>query len=375
MISFFAIFGGMKLRVFTVIYILTILRAVNQIAFSMAHNPILNAYRLRLKPTKDGDKIKFSDLMARLSNADEKDDGAQLFMDFFGKFLDKLRADEFVQNPKKQKAFTGYNLTQAEGRDANIMPDWEKHVIEGVVDGGRYGQARSIAKLEKKKEKSPVDISQIITDQYYFYLYTPLDSDLAVLILQSYTEDSIADVFLPFVMSTMKVEKFTFLPESESVMPNSVVEKYKENSKIKSYKYTRRVPSNTLYGEHVEDDHDEITIKIEITSKNGKPISSKEFWRKIFGNTTYGLGSKNRTKLSSFDEEKAVLQGTENNRQATWDIKKNFDLMPTQYLEGIIDIDNKGIPNFGQLKSYCEELLEEMKPEIYGSKYAKRPNF
>ena len=326
----------------------------------MAHNPIIEVFKIKLKPTTER-AVTFRAFFKKKNNITEIDD-TSLFKEYFNSFINNVDTKDFYKDKKSSKAFTAYDTKKQNDNPLNdtIRFHSELNVIEGVIEGGRYGQSRSKANLTNKKEKEEVKTTDIILDTFYFFLYTPLTSDIGVLVIQSYTEDSIKDVFINFLKPFFSTTGF-FNLNIENYTPKEYIEKFKEKSTIKGISFTKNVLINHYSKELSKEIEETYSIRIEVKPKTEKASISKvkniiEWLSPVkFNNKELGEFSK-RIYLGNDSTDKAAYYDLENDLET---------IKPKIYLENLIEIDEDGLPDFVQLKEFCFELLKTLKKEIY----------
>ena len=206
----------------------------------MAHNPKLEVYKIRLKPTTDK-VVTFRDFFKqKLSNITIGD--SDLFIDYFNNFISEIDNADFFKDKKNQKAFTAYDTKTRNENPLNdtIRIHSQSQIIEGVVEGGRYGQSRSMANMDNKMEKEKVKTDNIILDKFYFLIYSPLNSNTGIFMLQSYSEDSIKDVFTTFLKPFFSTDGFYNLC-IEAYTPQQYIDEFKKGAALKGISFTKNL--------------------------------------------------------------------------------------------------------------------------------------
>lgn len=328
----------------------------------MANNPKLEVYQVWLKPYKDEDKT-FRDFFIETNSSEnsEEDENSVIFQDFFKDLIKKIDTDDFINYTKKKKAFAAYDTKLIEGSTPTIKMGSTKNLIEGVIEGGRYGQSRNKASMKNKSEKEGIKEADIILDKFYFCLYTPMDSDLGILFLQCYSTDTISDIFTDFIRYHFNKQGVYRKAKVEKFVPRRLIEEFTDHSNIKKFTYTSRFVFDQLFSQSIGEIEEEFTIKIEATPKDGLPKESLGQWIDAIGKKMFG----NR-RLAEFNKGKVYLKNEQTKKETPFDISSDFEIKPVIYLEGRIDIGEDGIPNFEQLSDYCMKLLdEEVIPEMY----------
>lgn len=328
----------------------------------MAHNPKLEVYQVWLKPQKEEDKT-YRDFFVETNSAGntQEDENSVIFLDYFSDFIRRVDTDDFIANSKKKKAFTAYDTRPVGEYEPTIKIKSNSTIIEGTIEGGRYGQKRNKSSVGNKSEKEDINEVDIILDKFYFCLYTPLNSDLGILFIQSYSADTISDIFTDFIRSFFFKEGIYKKAKVEKFVPNRIVDEFRNISEIKKFAFSSRFVFDQMTNEPIGVVEEEFIIKVEVVSKNGLPKES-------LGNWINSIGSKvfSSRQLAKFNKGKVYLKNTETKKESPFDIDSDFDIKPIIYLEGRIAIEEDGLPNFEQLSDYCVSLLEnEIIPEMY----------
>lgn len=325
----------------------------------MAHSPKLEVYQIILKPRRDEDK-SFRDLITSKLNLNNNDDDTAIMFSFFRHFLHEIDADEFISNDTKKKAFTAYNTTpRIEGETTTINIHSEEKIIEGTIEGGKYGLSRNKSRMGHKADKEPLHIDDIILDTFYFLLYLPFDSKYGILLLQSYSSDTISDIFNSFLSKLFSSSRDFQKPKIEKFIPKDIIQEFKQNGVVTRFSFTSRYVEEEMPGLAFIENDNEVAVSIVITTKKGIALDDLNDFRENIENVdVFGK------QLSHFTNKKGYLINTEKNKGTPFKLNGG-EIQPIIYLEGIVEINN-GIPNFGQIKDFCFNLLEDtIKPEVY----------
>lgn len=327
----------------------------------MPQNPKLEIFQVYLKPLARTENT-FRKFVECKTNATYEADTQYsfIFTELFRIFIECIDTDVFIRNEHSKKAFTAYDTRPVDERGATIHPHSRHSVIEGTIEGGKYGSVRNKSTIINKAEKEHIDKPTIILDKFYFSLYCPLHNNLGILMIQSYSTDTISDIFTKFIESFFECTGFFRKAKVTKFIPQSIVDEFKNNGIVKSFSYSRKELAQNMAPQAITVEEDELTIKITIESKKGIPRGFLANWRNVLGMKKF-----NEHELRNFIEQKAVLQNKNTEKKATFDISRAVDIKPIIYLNDLIDLTDEGIPNFEQLKEYCLTLLfQTIIPEI-----------
>lgn len=328
----------------------------------MANNPKLEVYQVWLTPKGSKDKT-FRDFFIETNSkgSSRNDNNATIFLDFFNDFIHKIDTDDFIANSKKKKAFTAYDTRPVGKFDPSIKIHSNRCIIEGTIEGGRYGQKRNKSSFGSKLEKEDIKENDIILDKFYFCLFTPLNSDLGILFIQSYTTDTISDIFTEFIKSIFYQKGVYNKAKVEKFVPKRIADEFRNHSQIKRFKFSNRFVFDQMTNNPIGVEYEEFIIKVEAVSKNGLPKESLSNWLKSISSKLF-----DRRALGSFNNGKVYLKNTETTNESAFDINSDFDIKPVIYLRGRVEIKEDGLPNFEDLSKFCLTLLDkEIIPEVY----------
>lgn len=325
----------------------------------MAHNPKLDVLRLKLKPTTSR-AVTFKSFFTDNYYIGEKIPKSEntIFNKYFQRFITKIDTEEFFTEKTLQKAITAYNT---KGRNRTIAPHSGNFVLQGVIEGGRYGQTRNQASLRDKKGKRKLNVDDIILDTFYFFIYTPTNSDEGIAMIQSYTEDSIRDVFISFLKSFFSGNGYYGIVV-EPFVPKAYVEKFKEGAQLKGFSFTQNMifaEDLTTAGKKGEAQMFRIRIEASLPEGTDKSID------KITSKLKLLLKSKFQEKPLEEFKARVYVQNKSRKTGAYYDVEKDLDaIRPTIFLDDEINVNSDGMPDFAQLKDFCFNLLENVKKEI-----------
>jgi len=321
-------------------------------------NAKIEIYKFKLLNEKKTQNACFHNFLTANVAAEE----SEVFLDLFQKFRNKLDKEEF--HLKGKKGFTGFDLHKTEHSNPSILPDSKGNIIYGKLDGGQHGRKRGLSNVKRKSEKSEVSETKIITDTFYFLLYTPLDSNQGILFIQSIGSDNITKPLIDFIEKFFtKLETSYTKPKFERFIPNSIKEEFKQDSALKKMIFTETFIDKGYSTKGNFEKQNVYTIKIEVTSKENENKQVSDVINRIFS-----LGSilNNGRTLSEFGDKKVVIKNKRTGRNSNaFKLSNTFEIKPAIYLndyEGLI-VENE--INFDALHKFCLNMLEKVKNEIY----------
>lgn len=334
----------------------------------MAHLPKVEVFQLSItKVGKNNTVIAFGELMKRIVPREENEelDDDATFSRFFSHFIRRLDTETYFKDLTKKKAITVYQQNEDDTQNAinnTITSSVSENIIQGIIKGGSFGRKRFRSNINLKNDIDEISSENVIGDDFYFLLYTPLDFHCGILMIQSYQDSSIRDTFLKFIkqifnISTHRVKPKQFLPQKYETMFN-------DSYLLKNVSFSSTFNSNDISGsDDITEENNDYDVRIIVTPKNRNISGMGDITRVVsdFVSTTFS----NR-ELDNFDKKRVNLGNEGSVRGAYFDLGDSMKIRPVIYLAEI-DIDENSIPDFNQIKSKCNEILEEVKEEIYPS--------
>lgn len=322
----------------------------------MALNPILNIFQIQLKPTNDEFKT-FKDFTI-LKFGHQRNDN-QLFQVLSSNIIKELGETEFKKDSKSKKV-VGVKKS-AEINDAFTIHS-NKYILEGIIEGGKYDNLREYADINDKESRDLLGRDKGVLDLYYVYLYMPYDSDKGYLMIQSYTEESILSSFLNIIKPFFSLEKSFFNLKVTNYVPKKFIEEFANKSTVRVFNFKTVLPIGNSLRESQKIKTDAFEVTIELKPLNGKiPVDHNSISRTV--ETFRGIEFDGKS-LSDLDAR--VYISDSNKKKAHFDIDKQLEtIRPTIYLQDKIGIDEEtGLPNFSEMKLFCENLLAEIEDEV-----------
>ncbi|WP_306354113.1 hypothetical protein [Flavobacterium sp. '19STA2R22 D10 B1'] len=304
----------------------------------------LEVFTIALKPVAGYENNLFEDLLLNIPGINSDNN---LFKKFYQLFINHI---DLGYTEIRGKAFTLSTDTTQYGFDST------NEIIWGVLKGGPKGSGKTKSPIANREEEEDLN-GNVINDKYFFYLHFPLNSNVAYIFFQIYGGTSIRGEFIQHITDLFKISGKYNKPLLFPILPNSIRDEFKNNSKIVELSYINSVlassmTTNTEFSNLCE------KYKIEISIKPvGDNAISPE--RASLLNTVLSSLSFNNSPLSNVKKRKISLQNLSSKKTSTFELDTN-DVMPRIYLNGKIPFDTNGTPNFVNLKTFCDDLLTEL---------------
>jgi hypothetical protein len=304
----------------------------------------LEVFTIALKPITEHANNRFDDL---ISNIEGIDLNQNLFTEFYQLFINHI---DLGYTEIRNKAFTLTTNIEDYGIDAT------NHTFWGVLKGGSKGNGKTKSPIADREDEEDLS-GDVINDKYFFYLHFPLNSSYGYLFFQIYGGESIRKEFVQHITDLFKINGIYNKPTCSPILPNSIRDEFKNNSKIIEMSYIANSLSSSMT-EDVEFSNLCANYKTEISIKpTGDTRISPD--RIGFMNTILSNLNFNNTSLSISDKKKVSLQNLSSKKTSTFELDTN-DVMPRIYLDGKVPLDIYGTPNFSNLKLFCDNLLREL---------------
>jgi hypothetical protein len=330
----------------------------------MTHEPRLTVYTINLKPkskkTENSNRWLFRNIINEI-NQDTLED-SYIITELFRKFISALDRPEMYSDTNSQKCMTA-NQPDIESPDVNpnIILHSDQCIIEGKVEGGSYGRKRKKTSTLNKMVKSDVNEKDAITEDFYFLLYMPIQSNKSTLLIQSYNDDSIDSVMKKFWQNFFSHPSLFDRPSIKRFVPSNIIEDFKTDSTVSSLTFTTDVPGETLLESTstTSSRHFKVTVKI-TPIENDLSINEFEETATSLQDTLF----TRLMNLGQFTKKKGTLRDTATNKTTPFDLGTSFEIQPSILLSKYITISGDD-SDFEKIREYCFNLLDTIKPEIY----------
>jgi len=331
----------------------------------MKHEPRLTVYTLKVKPKnatiENSNRWLIRNIIGELNIEDNIKDSYAL-AELFKKFISSLDKPEMYSDDRTKKCITANQLNIGDSTvNPNIVLHTQKSIIEGTIEGGSYGRKRNKTNTGNKSIKSDVNESDAITEDFYFMLYIPLQSNKMTLLLQSYSDDSIDTVMKKFWKNFLSSPPSFNQPTIKRFVPESIIKDFKDNSSVSSLQFSSNIPGETLLESTHQSSNRNYKVTVQIIPSDDK-FSLKEFEEK---NEHIQKAYFTRLmNLGQFSKKKGVLVDNSTGKTSPFDLGTNFEIQPSILLSKYISI-NFDESDFERIRAYCFNLLESIKSEIY----------
>lgn len=328
----------------------------------MPHEPKLTVYIVTLTPASNNipwntNRWLFRNLIGQANTNPLTDH--QLMDAVFRKFIRDLDTPTMYSDTTSKKCMTANHSFNGNTVNQNISLHSSNFVIEGKVEGGTFGRKRNKTSILDKSDRSVVSERDAITEDFYFLFYSPLASNKCILMLQSYSDDTIDTVMKKFWKNFLSFSTVFNQPTVSKYIPPSIIKDFKRDSKVSSFTYTTDVPGATLLEAPTTSNPRSYKVTIKITPNDDLTIEEFENTAESLNNTNFsGLA------LGQFAKRRGQLKDISTHKVSPFELDSNFEVAPVIFLPKYIEI-NGDDSDFPRIKDFCFSLLQTIRPEIY----------
>ncbi|MBC73032.1 MAG: hypothetical protein CMH47_12350 [Muricauda sp.] len=274
-----------------------------------------------------------------------------LYERFVGMMLDEFE-NKFWLNQEKNKGIST--------RDIDFRP--AKSVIEGIINGGNTGYGHQIYNILNNEETvGEISEDQLASLPYYFKMWTPPNSQVGVLMVQSYSIGSINSLLLDFIKKIFSKYGATF--KRIIHIPKELRDSYIQRSSVKKVTFTSTIDNPNSRKKFNRAFEDSEGLKVTITVQGLKKRSIKGFLKRFNKSNPIGIDLKELGMEVPEDYTTKLYYEDEDGRKAHAKIQDKFQIRPTIVLPVEISNENK-TPNLDLIVKYTDSLLDKVKEEI-----------
>lgn len=321
----------------------------------MSHRLKLNVYILELKKVGQSKYSTWQDFYNNTYGIDFSDEKIKenQFSLFNTAMLNSFGAS-FTSNDDSTK---GVSLK-------TIDMDAKMNVFSGTFKGGLTGIDQEIFYNNNSNERTGfLTYDHIATLIYYFKIWTPYDSNIGILMLQSYSSLGCNAEIVKLFKGYFK--KVGYLLKLSRFVPREIVDHFKSTSSIYKISFERKnLDSNTRNKlSPIYEDFPKVNAKIELT---GFKVSPDNLWN--------ALTSKNIKLLESDivmlgmtdnDYKTMVYYEDAEGHKSKLVIDASFgELKPNIFLPDTLKEEDKEVPHLERINIYTNSILDKIKKEI-----------
>lgn len=274
-----------------------------------------------------------------------------LYERFVGMILDEFE-NKFWLNKEKSKGISTKNI---EFRPA-------KSIIEGIINGGNTGYGHQIYNILSNDETvGEISEDQLASLPYFFKMWTPPDSQVGIIMIQSYSIGSISSILIDFLTGIFAKYGATFRKITH--IPVELRESYIQRSSVKKVTFTSTIenPNSRKKFNRAFEDSDGLRITISVEGLKKKNINT--FFKSFNKKNPIGVDLTELGIASPDDYTTKFYYEDEEGRKAHAKITETLEIRPTIVLPVEVSNENK-TPNLDNIIEFTDKLLEKVKSEI-----------
>ncbi|WP_094177657.1 hypothetical protein [Flavobacterium psychrophilum] len=275
----------------------------------------------------------------------------ELYKRFVGMILDEFHK-KFWLNKDENKGISTTNITYRHG----------KSIIEGIINGGNTGYGHQIYDiLNNAITVGEISEKQLASLPYYFKMWTPPDSQVGILMIQSYSIGSISSILIEFMTTIFNKYGASF--KRIIHIPKELRESYLNRSSVKKVSFTSTIENKDSRKKFNRAFEDSDGLKVTVTVEGLKKKNISTFFKNFNAKNPIGIDLSALGMENSQDYETKFYYEDEYGRKAHATIRDKFEIRPTIVLP--IEISNKNkTPNLELITDFTDKLLEKVKEEI-----------
>ncbi len=257
---------------------------------------------------------------------------------------------------------TNMNNTQAVSITTDLYHRYRasKYTACGVFKGGTTGISREIYNFDNAADVKGTINNDNVTSLLYFYkLWLPRDSNVGILMVQSYTSIGCTALFKKQLENYFISKEYK--PDWYKCIPKSYIEKYLKNGELNEIQVLHSVkddskPLEPIFGPFVKASKKSVFSKFSISL--GKLLSIVDY-KKV-------LASQIKAIDTNYDESKdqVKLFFSYNGRNANSSLADIEKILPNITLEDSLKDEKTQLPIWKDLDEFTDVLLEELKSQI-----------
>lgn len=320
----------------------------------MAYNLKLSIFRVSLK-TKGGSKKelkKFSEFYEEIYKTGNKENNYRAFIKEYVSSFD----NKFKLNKDKTKGISVNNIAKLKLRS-------QSNLIDGEILGGLTGIPQTLFKQSNSIDTSGfVESDDVKVLPYFFKLWTPLDHNTGVLMVQSYSNLSIDTLIKLHLSQIFAKHKYGLIISNH--IPKDVKEHYKDQSSVYKVAFVKesltrgkRKMLNPIFTEF-----EGLKIRIEVSGFQKKV---NEFWDEFLKEKQIISSNLEDFDIKENDTFKTIAYyKDEDGRRSNTTIQKEFDINPTIFLNSELKQKGSEIFDIEKIRKHTDSILLNIQKEM-----------
>lgn len=309
----------------------------------------LSIYTIALRDSDKND-VTFKSLHQVIAGSNEASK-AELFGTVKDKFLNSF-SEKFVLNYNKTKGIAI--------RQINTIPTM--NIIDGMMIGGLTGIEQEVYKASSSEERQDTIAEDEVTAlPYYFKIWMPYDSNLGVVMIQSYTETGVVSLVLDKIKHFFR--SYNFFVSHNPFVDKEYKDKFKNLSTVDQLVLSKTHLSSEARGALNQLFASFEGLKVEI-KLSGFNVSIDEFWQQIDTQKPLDIDLSGFEINEREDYDVIAIYKDVSGKQSQARLSRNLDIMPTIILDSTLKETGKEYPNYESIQTHTNSILTKVKQEI-----------
>jgi len=324
----------------------------------MSHTLKLNIYKIALKTkfSSNDELISFRDFYENNFNNETKSlDKGELYKNFSFEYFKSFN-NKFLINSSETKGFVPVSDKTLFSRSQNVF--------DGMLKGGITGIDMEVYSRDNPEaSEGKIDKDKISTLPYYFLLWTPYDSNFGILMVQSYTDNSLTAVFKEHLKDFFNKYNLTLVDNPH--YPEDVKNNFLKHSNIYRVSYIKTGLSETAKTKFnpVFASYKNLKIELTVSGLNESPNDFLDRFRFKTGGFL-GVNLSEIEILNNEDYETVIYYKDENGKRTHAKISNNLEITPNVILDDSLKEDGTDYPDYKKIRTFCSGVLEQLKKEL-----------
>lgn len=311
----------------------------------------LDCYSFKLKRQLQAEDFTFRDFLSTF-NSDEMELSLQNQYNSFYADLQNYFGQEFRINDSETKGIT----IRSEDKfhvDSNL------NSISGTLSGGDTGIGKNIHERENSSEGNTIDHFKIHSIPHFFQIWMPLDLNFCIVIIQSYTGESLSSMFLNQLENYFKSKRIVIY-NRQKFLPNKLINDFKKNAVIKSVKVKSSVISRptrqALNPVLIEKEKLHVELTFKGFGKDSKWNELKDWLTK----ENQGFLGVDLSEINLDTPVDRIVEYSYQGRTTSGKLTNDYQIIPSLVISDEIELNKDFHPEFNSIKSYVTNFMGDL---------------
>jgi len=318
----------------------------------------IDCYTLNIKKHKNiksgRDTMHFDDFFRDSINRSNSDNNQ--FSDFIGFFKNYI------------SSFDGKFAVNGIGKAIHLQTEKinlnsANRIISGIIEGGTTNMGGFIKEQGKTRDEDSFILTpnHVEGQPFYFLLYFPQKSNIAVLLIQSFSSKSITDVFKSHLTQFFNKATSNHSLSINTIIPKQIVKSFKEKGTINTITLRKQNldsdKASRVFGIEYKSETG-ITMELKISGLRSIANAKEVITNFMDGDNTMFYDIPGIAELGFEGKFEKLIEYEHNGKISSIRSSQNFDFHPSFYVdEADITRDIQRLPTHSSLDKYCRSLL------------------